>query len=138
MRTIWMPLVLASLTLGGAVASGASISSPSEQPKCEIRTQPVQGGLQFEGAVRGAQGQSGRYAVAIERSGPGGTSELSQDGDFAIPRSGSVAVSSTELSVSAADAYRVRMTVWSDTGQTSCEARSASLRTGKAGKEGQS
>lgn len=138
MRMTWMPLVLASLTLGGAVASSASTSSFSAQPKCEIRTRAVQGGLQFEGAVRGAQGQTGRYAVAIERSGPGGTSELSQDGDFAIPRSGSIAVSSTELSVSAADAYRVRMTVWSDTGQASCEARSASLRTGKAGKEGQS
>lgn len=131
MRTTWMPLVLASLSLGCAVASSASTSEPSEQFKCEIRTQAVPGGLQFEGAVRGAAGRTGRYALAVEKSGPGGTSQLSQDGDFAIPPSGSIAVSSTELSVSAAESYRVRMTVWSGSGQTGCEARSASLQPGK-------
>ncbi|MBC7103258.1 MAG: hypothetical protein H5U13_08565 [Parvibaculum sp.] len=116
MNTKWTSLFFIPFVFGCAAAT----ASPPALDACEIRTIETPGGLRLESVVYGAPGESGSYAMSLERSGTGGTSEVRQDGDFVIDETGEAIVSVTEVNRSGHDRFHAHMTVESYSGSYSC------------------
>ena len=115
-----MSLALLPLALGCAAASLVPASA-SAQAACEIRAYDVAGGVRIESVVYGAPGSSGSYQLSLVRSGSGGTSNVSQGGDYEIDDAGEAVVSVTEFNRGARDRYSVEMTVEDAYGVTYCD-----------------
>ncbi|MBX3492205.1 MAG: hypothetical protein KF899_04545 [Parvibaculum sp.] len=115
-----MSLAFLPLALGCAAASlvPASAAAPAE---CEIRAYDVAGGVRIESVVYGAPGSAGSYQLSLVRSGSGGTSNVSQGGDYEIDGAGEAIVSVTEFNRSARDRYSIEMTVEDAFGVTHCD-----------------
>lgn len=116
-------LVPALLAVAGftAVAERAMTTDRAPQPvTCEISATPTSIGTRIAGVVHGPAGRSGGYQLALEKSGANGNSNVSQGGDFTIPRSGEATVSESVLNLSGGDAYQVAMTL---SNGTRCEQR---------------
>lgn len=115
MTKFWKSLALVPLALGLAAASAAPAAV-----QCEIRASEVPGGLRLESVVYGAPGASGVYQLSLERSGSGGSSNVSQGGDFEIDGAGEAVVSVTEFNRGRRDGYDVTMTVEDAFGVSQC------------------
>lgn len=115
-----MSFVFLPLALGCAAASivAAHASAPAA---CEIRAYDVPGGVRIESTVYGAPGSSGSYQLSLARSGSGGTSNVSQGGDYEIDGDGEAVVSVTEFNRSVRDRYSVEMTIEDAYGVTHCD-----------------
>ena len=115
-----MSLAFLPLALGCAAASivPAHASAPAA---CEIRAYDVAGGVRIESVVYGAPGSSGSYQLSLARSGSGGTSNVSQGGEYEIDGAGEAVVSVTEFNRGSRDRYSVEMTVEDAHGVTHCD-----------------
>ncbi|MBX3490628.1 MAG: hypothetical protein KF769_08445 [Parvibaculum sp.] len=115
-----MSLAVLPLVLGCAAASIASTNDVAPAG-CEIRAYDVAGGVRIESVVYGAPGSAGSYQLSLVRSGSGGTSNVSQGGDYEIDDAGEAVVSVTEFNRGARDRYSVEMTVEDAYGVTYCD-----------------
>ena len=107
--------------LFGCVAAVASPPPAAPYEACEIRATDLPGGMmRLESVVYGAPGAYGSYQVSMERSGPGGTSNVSQGGDYEIGPEGDAVVSVTEVNRGPRDRYSAVMTIDSAAGPYSC------------------
>lgn len=120
MSKFWIPLVALPLVLGCAATASVSSTVIPSSPQCEIRATGVPGGLRLESVVHGAPGSSGSYQLSLVRSGAGGTSNVSQGGDYEIDGAGEVVVSVTEFNRSVRDHYNIEMTVEGVFGKVHC------------------
>lgn len=115
-------LVCVPLLFGcaAAIASPPLPAAPYEE--CEIRAFDLPGGvMRLESVVYGAPGAYGSYQVSMVRSGPGGTSNVSQGGDYEIGPDGDAVVSVTEVNRGPRDRYSAVMTIDSASGPYRCE-----------------
>jgi hypothetical protein len=111
-----VPLALAAGT--GAMAHKAS----SDPVNCEIRSSKSSGAILLEAVATGRSRTTGEYEFVISKSGGGGTSDITQGGEFEIgPKEeailGEVAVGSAEGAF-----VRARLTL-RDGGKILCEAQ---------------
>src|SRR5262244_3057659 len=82
------------------VAAFTAVTDRAARPTtCEIRVSRTSLGMKIDGVVRGRAGRSGSYQLALEKSGRGGNSDVSQGGDFTVSANGEAVVSETELNV---------------------------------------
>lgn len=117
MRLLWTSFVFVPLVFGCAAAT-ASQPSPDA---CEIRAIETSMGMRLESVVYGVPGSTGSYSLSLLKSGPGGTSEVRQGGDYEIGPAGDAVVSVTEVSHNARDGYSAVMTVDDSYGHYRCE-----------------
>jgi len=99
----------------------AATASPPALDSCEIRAIETPGGLRLESIAYGMPGESGSYAMSLERSGAGGTSEVRQGGDFVIDETGEAVLSVTEVTHGGHDRIHAHMTVENRSGSHSCD-----------------
>lgn len=115
-------LVCVPLLFGCAAAIASPPTPVVLHEACEIRAFDMPGGMmRLESVVYGAPGAYGSYQVSMVRSGPGGTSNVSQGGDYEIGPDGDAVVSVTEVNRGPRDRYSAVMTVDSASGPYRCE-----------------
>lgn len=118
MRLIkWTSLVCVPLIFGCVAATALPSPAPAA---CEIRASETSGGMMLESVVYGAPGTLGSYSFSLEKSGPAGTSSVSQGGEYEIGPEGDAVVSVTEVSHGAKDRYSALMTVEDSAGLYRC------------------
>jgi hypothetical protein len=121
MSKFWISLALIPLALGVAATSVASPAGNPASAQCEIRATAIPGSLRLEGVVYGVPGDAGSYQLTLARSGPGGTSNVSQGGDYVVDASGEAVVSVSEFNRGARDTLDAVMTIEDSYGVSSCE-----------------
>ncbi len=115
-------LVCVPLLFGCAAAIASPPVPEAFHESCEIRAFEMPGGMmRLESVVYGAPGAYGSYQVSMVRSGPAGTSNMSQGGDYEIGPDGDAVVSVTEVNRGPRDRYSAVMTVESPSGPYRCE-----------------
>lgn len=112
----WTSLVCVPLVFGCVAATAL----PSSPPACEVRASDTAAGLMLESVVYGAPGTLGSYSFSLEKSGPAGTSSVSQGGDYEIGSEGEAVVSVTEVSKGRKDHYSALLTIENDGGYHRC------------------
>jgi hypothetical protein len=112
----WTSLVCVPLVFGCVAATAL----PSSPPACEIRASNTAAGLMLESVVYGAPGTFGSYSFSLEKSGPAGTSSVSQGDDYEIGPEGEAVVSVTEVNRGAKDRYSALLTVEDGAGYHRC------------------
>ena len=122
-----MPFLQAILALVIApfgAAEGTDIAMASKSAKalsCEIRSTDIRGGVRLEAIVAGRGGASGEYEFVVAKSGGGGTSNVSQGGDFDISAGNETVVGEVSLGSGEKGKVKARLTVSSANGQIACE-----------------
>lgn len=115
-------LVCVPLLVGCAAAIASPPPPLAPHEACEIRATDMPGGMmRLESVVYGAPGAWGNYQVSLARSGPGGTSNVSQGGDYEIGPNGDAVVSVTEVNRGPRDRYSAVMTIDGASGPYRCE-----------------
>lgn len=121
MKNLCLMLILVPAVLGCAVGSQASVGVGVQSASCEIKPVYSHGILSLDGEVFGKSGETGIYRFALNRKGPGGSSEVQQSGDYVIAPEGRVAVMSTQVSLGRHDHYSAVLEVENAHGITSCQ-----------------
>ncbi|MBX3446453.1 MAG: hypothetical protein KF765_06850 [Parvibaculaceae bacterium] len=122
MRLKLTSLVCVPLLVGCAAAIASPPPPLAQHEACEIRATDMPGGMmRLESVVYGAPGDWGNYQVSLARSGPGGTSNVSQGGDYEIGPNGDAVVSVTEVNRGPRDRYSAVMTIDGSSGPHRCE-----------------
>ncbi len=122
-----MPLLQAILALVIApfgAAEGTDIAMASKSAKalsCEIRSTDIRGGVRLEAIVAGRGGASGEYEFVVAKSGGGGTSNVSQGGEFDISAGNETVVGEVTLGSAEKAKVKASLTVTSANGKTACE-----------------
>lgn len=122
-----MPFLQAILALFLApfgVADGSDVAMASKTAKalsCEIRSTDIRGGVRLEAVVVGHGRASGEYEFVVAKSGSGGTSNVSQGGDFEVDAGRETVVGEVTLGSGEKARVRARLTVTSANGRNSCE-----------------
>ena len=122
-----MPFLQAILALVIApfgAAEGTDIAMASKSAKalsCEIRSTDIRGGVRLQAIVAGRGGASGEYEFLVAKSGGGGTSNVSQGGDFDISAGNETVVGEVTLGSGEKAKVKASLTVTSANGKTACE-----------------
>jgi hypothetical protein len=77
-----MALSLAPLTLIAGTAAMANRNS--DELSCEVRATKVSGGILLEALASAGAEIAGEYEFIISKTGPGGSSDVSQGGEFEV------------------------------------------------------
>lgn len=93
-------------------------AAPGGGVTCEIRMVKSGGGVELKGIVHAARAASGSYRFNISNDGSGGSSDVSQGGDFALAAGESTVVG--EAAFGNADGLKARLSVSTSAGTTSC------------------
>jgi len=101
--------------LAPAVDAGAA---PAAGVTCEIRVVKRGRNMELKGIVHAAKATTGTYSFKIGNAGDGGSSVISQGGDFALAAGESEVVG--EATLSDADGLRARLSVSTGEGTTGC------------------
>jgi hypothetical protein len=108
-----------------ALAQGADSAMPTKSPEkltCEIRSVPVAGGVRLEAVALAAPGASGEYELLVAKTGGGGTSNVTQGGEFTVGPQQEVLLGEVTLG-GGNNSVKAHLTVnWAD-GSAECEAR---------------
>ena len=122
-----------TILLGCATASFAdgNLSAPevthtsaeAEAPlACTINAQKVHDGLRLEALVATQQPSAGTYQLTLAKTGPAGSSEISQGGDFsALPGTTSV-LSGSDISLERGAKLTAKLVLATHDGEIACEA----------------
>ena len=107
-----------------AVAEGsdAAMAAKSSKPlTCEIRSTDIRGGIRLEAIVIGRAGGSGEYEFVVAKSSGGGTSNISQGGEFDIGAGKETVVGEVTLGSGEKAKVQARLTVGSASGKPVCQ-----------------
>lgn len=118
--------ILALILTPFAMAEGTDAAMATKSPKeltCEIRSTDIRGGVKLEALVLGRRGASGEYEFVVAKSGSGGTSNVSQGGEFEIGAGKETVVGEVTLGSGEKAKVKARLTVNTASGKTSCEDR---------------
>lgn len=110
------------LGLGGAAAIGAGQTALSEGPvRCEIVTSTSGGMIVLESVVHADRAASGTYDFTVAAAGSGGSSDISQGGEFFA--SAGETVSLGQVSLGAGSAYDAELEISFDGETERCATR---------------
>lgn len=123
----------ATILLGCATASFADgeISAPtiaqtntaSNAPlACTIQAQKVQGGLRLEALVATHHQAAGTYQLTLTKSGPAGSSDVSQGGEFSLLPGATTVLSGSELTLERGAKLTAKLSLATSEGDIACEA----------------
>lgn len=123
-RNIIALAALAALTACSATASTASsqafaANDSVSEASCEVRLTPTRHGLRIEALAHAPYALAGEYDLVVSKSGPNGSSDVSQGGEFEAEAGEDVTLSATEFNVERGDRYRARL-ILSDDGAELC------------------
>ncbi|MXU66758.1 curli-like amyloid fiber formation chaperone CsgH [Oceanomicrobium pacificus] len=90
--------------------------------ECEIRKRAHAAGFELVGVVRADHKVNGTYSFIVNRTGPAGSSNVSQRGMFTLASGKPAVVGSVALNRSAGDQYLIRLTVQADGREKICDA----------------
>ncbi len=116
--------ILALILTPFAVAERTDLAMATKSPNqltCEIRSTDIRGGVRLEALVLGRRGASGEYEFVVAKSGSGGTSNVSQGGDFEVGPGKETVVGEVTLGSGEKAKVKARLTVNSASGKTTCE-----------------
>lgn len=102
-------------------ASGIAAAHAGNGLGCEINVARGSGGVSLSGVVHANKDVEGSYAFRITKSGGGGSSDISQSGDFSVAAGSSESVGS--VSLGGDGSYRARLDIRTPLGSTSCSQR---------------
>jgi hypothetical protein len=109
--------------LAVAAGSGAMAhKTPSDAISCEIRSSKSSGGILLEAVATGQAQTTGEYEFVISKSGGGGTSDITQGGEFEIGPEEEVILGEVALGSGEGTSVRARLTL-SEGGKVLCEAQ---------------
>ena len=98
----------------------AMASKTSSALACEIRSTPTPGGVRLEAIVMSSVGVSGEYDLIVAKSGGGGTSNISQGGDFEVGPGEETLLGEVTLGAGEQTHVTADLTVTSTDGTLSC------------------
>ena len=116
--------ILALILTPFAMAEGTDTAMAAKSPKplsCEIRSTDIRGGVRLEAIVIGRAGGMGEYEFVVAKSGGGGTSNISQGGEFQIGAGKETVVGEVTLGSGERAKVKAHLTVNAASGKTSCE-----------------
>ncbi len=119
-RNIIALAALAALTACSATASTASgqALAPTEfaqdDAACEVRLTRTRHGLRIEALAHAPYAMAGEYDLVVSKSGPNGSSDVSQGGEFEAEAGEDITLSATEFNVERGDQYRARLILSED------------------------
>lgn len=125
--------VVAAMALAGLIAAGANVAAASKSPgtasdtrtdamRCDIR-QSLQGGaIILEPIVQVDRSVSGAYSLSLSGGGAGGSSSISQGGDFTAAAGRTTTLGRLSVGADGA-AYSVRLKVTADGTSVTCARR---------------
>ncbi|MFN4273240.1 MAG: curli-like amyloid fiber formation chaperone CsgH [Aliihoeflea sp.] len=105
----------------GAGAATASTATIDEQPRCEIRAIAQGGMVALEGVYRADLATRGSYGFQVAGSDGGGTSRISQGGEFSAKAGEEVTLGTVMLGVNAR--YDARLSVKAGSETLECAER---------------
>ena len=120
----FLQAILALVLTPFGVANGTDIvmaAKSGKQLTCEIRSTDIRGGIRLEAVVVGRGGASGEYEFVVAKSGSGGTSNVSQGGDFEIGAGKEAIVGEVTLGSGEKAKVKARLTVSSANGKSACQ-----------------
>lgn len=90
---------LGALAIGTAAAMPAASGLGSHEPpvSCELKLKRTSHGVQLEAWVRALRATEGEYQLIVTKTGPGGSSDVSQGGTFAVDARSATVLGSTEF-----------------------------------------
>jgi hypothetical protein len=96
------------------IAAGKTSMAPIDQPPpivCSIIQQDVGNRLQIRGRVIGRQGAHGNFSLQIVKTGPSGSSNLSQSGTFSIPENREKLLGLATFNMTPKDHFTANLTI---------------------------
>jgi hypothetical protein len=118
LAAVALPLSLACGAAFAGTGAGPSLEGPGEPVSCEIRVERQGNVVTLEGLVHADAPLAGSYRLQVSQGGSGGSSRISQGGDFeAAP--GEPASLGT-VSLASGGAYRASLEVRWQGGVTDC------------------
>ena len=121
-----MPRILrrwawAAAPLSLALGTVAMAEKPSPDLVCEIRSSPAGSGIRLEAVVSAGADMSGEYDFVITKRGGGGSSNVSQGGDFQTGPGEETVLGVVTLGPGEGSSVTAVLTVTEADGRASCE-----------------
>lgn len=91
---VFLPLAAVCL---GSVAAVSATTAPETSQFCEITAVPQSGMVKLQAFAKGDANAGGSYSFNVEKTGGGGSSTISQGGDFTLGKGGPELLSSVML-----------------------------------------
>lgn len=92
--------------------------------QCEIRASEARGGVELQAVVIADQSIHGQYDFVVRSRSGGGSSDVSQGGDFALRRGEERVLGVVSVASGARPAYRAHLQVKDARGKLLCETES--------------
>ena len=119
-RTKFVALAIAPLTL---ILGTMAMANKASDLSCEIRSSKSSGGVRLEALATGSAGATGEYEFVVAKSGGGGSSNVTQGGDFQIGPDEVTVLGEVTLGPGEASSVKAVLKVTGPSGNTVCEAR---------------
>ena len=117
----WTAALLPLLFVAAGVNWSTAMTDDAGPIACAIRGIESSDGLRLEAVVTAKQRAKGAFELVVSTRGSGGTSDVTQAGDFDVGGGEELAVGEVSVGSGPAISVRARMTVTSDRGAASCE-----------------
>jgi hypothetical protein len=114
-------LLLVSFAIAAGTGAWAHTTSP-DGLHCEVRSRKSADAILLEAVVTGKAQATGEYAFVISKSGGGGTSDITQGGEFEIGPEGEASLGEARLGTGEASSIRAKLRL-TDNGKLLCEAQ---------------
>lgn len=95
---------------------GALEAEHTGDVSCDLRFTPTRHTLRIEAFVRSASALAGEYDLVISKSGPSGTSDISQGGPFQTAEGADLALGASEFGIERGDRYRAQLVLRGENG----------------------
>lgn len=121
MPTILWRWAWAAAPFSLALGTAAMAEKPSSDLVCEIRSSPSGSGLRLEAVALARSAMSGEYEFVITKRGGGGSSNVSQGGDFQTGPGEETVLGEVTLGPGEGASVKAVLTVTGADGVASCE-----------------
>ena len=116
---------LAALAPGAAAPQGAGEGAG---PTCSVAATTTGNVVDLRGLAESPRPARGRYRLVVTKSGPAGTSNISQGGEFAVEPAAPARVGQVSISVEPEGRYEAILTLVVDGRQIECRASGPDTR----------
>ncbi|MGB8622692.1 MAG: curli-like amyloid fiber formation chaperone CsgH [Paracoccaceae bacterium] len=117
-----LSLVLPALILGACMAVYPQKAVAMKEIQCEIRSRPVDRGVELVGVVWSDNEAAGGYSFIVKSEGPSGSSNVAQRGLFSLQANKPRVIGTVMVNSRAGDRFLARLTITSD-GTEICSAQ---------------
>ena len=125
MSKLFVAVGIASALAAGSMAAGSTPSANTPATagdrnlSCEVRATRTGNGVQLAALVHAHRPASGEYDLVITKLGAGGSSDISQGGEFAVAAGSTSVLGTAELGLEEHARFTARLTLH-DAGGNTC------------------